>query len=148
MAYGDPASTSSHLIPKSLLAQNGLEAKKDYNEHFLGAHDTVALTVQTGKADAGGLSKTIFESLVQRGVIKPENVKVVAESKPFPEYPWTLRSSLKPALKDKIREAFLEIKDKEILKTFKADGFAKIQDSDYDVVRDLTKVLNVDLTKM
>ncbi len=148
MAYGDPASTSSHLIPKSLLAQNGLEAKKDYNEHFLGAHDTVALTVQTGKADAGGLSKTIFESLVQRGVIKPENVKVVAESKPFPEYPWTLRSSLKPALKDKIREAFLEIKDKEILKTFKADGFAKIQDSDYDIVRDLTKVLNVDLTKM
>ena len=30
MAYGDVASTSSHLIPKSMLAQKGLKAGKDY----------------------------------------------------------------------------------------------------------------------
>ncbi|MGO9567972.1 MAG: phosphate/phosphite/phosphonate ABC transporter substrate-binding protein [Desulfomonilaceae bacterium] len=148
MAYGDPASTSSHLIPKSLLAEQGLDAKKDYKEHFVGAHDAVALTVQTGKADAGGLSKTIFESLVARGVIKPEKVKVIAESKPFPEYPWVLRASIKPELKKQIADVFLGIKDKEILKTFKADGFAPIADKDYDVVRDLAHVLNVDLSKI
>lgn len=148
MAYGDPASTSSHLIPKSVLAEQGLEAKKDYEEHFVGAHDAVALTVQTGKADAGGLSKTIFESLVARGIIKPEKVKVIAESKPFPEYPWVLRASIKPELKKKIADVFLAIKDKEILKTFKADGFAPITDKDYDVVRDLAHVLNVDLSKI
>jgi len=148
MVYGDPASTSSHLIPKSLLTEEGLEAKRDYNEHFVGAHDAVALTVQTGKADAGGLSKTIFESLVERRVIKPEKVKVLAESKPFPEYPWVLRSSLKPELKDQITVAFLGIKDEAILRTFKADGFARISDKDYDVVRDLARVLKVDLSKM
>ncbi len=148
MAYGDPASTSSHLIPKSLLAEQGLEAKKDYEEHFVGAHDAVALTVQTGKADAGGLSKTIFQSLVERGIIKPEKVKVIAESKPFPEYPWVLRASIKPELKKQIADVFLGIKDKEILKTFKADGFAPITDKDYDVVRDLAHVLNVDLSKI
>ena len=148
MAYGDPASTSSHLIPKSLLAEQGLRAKEDYNEHFLGAHDAVALSVQTGKADAGGLSKTIFKSLVERGIIKPDKVKVIAESKPFPEYPWTLRSDLNPQLKKKICEAFLAIKYKDILKTFKAEGFAQVTDKDYDVVRDLAKVLKLDLAKM
>lgn len=148
MAYGDPASTSSHLIPKSLLAEQGLEAKKDYTEHFLGAHDSVALTVQTGKADAGGLSKTIFESLVERGIIKPEKVKVIAESKPFPEYPWVLRSNLASELKQRIAVVFLDIKDHAILKTFKADGFARITDKDYDVVRDLSRVLKVDLSKI
>jgi phosphonate transport system substrate-binding protein len=148
MAFGDPASTSSHLIPKSLLAAQGLEAKKDYQEHFVGAHDAVALTVQTGKADAGGLSKTIFESLVARGVIKPDKVKVVAESKPFPEYPWVLRSNLKPELKKQIASAFLGIKDKTVLKAFKADGFAPITDRDYNVVRDLAHMLNVDLSKI
>jgi phosphonate transport system substrate-binding protein len=148
MAYGDPASTSSHLIPKSLLAEQGLEAKKDYSEHFVGAHDTVALTLQSGKADAGGLSKTIFESLIERGTIKPEKVKVIAESKPFPEYPWVLRTNLKPELKEEIAGAFLAIKDGAILKTFKADGFARVTDKDYDVVRDLARVLNVDLNKM
>ncbi len=148
MAYGDPASTSSHLIPKSLLAEQGLEAKKDYTEHFVGAHDSVALTVQTGKADAGGLSKTIFESLVERGVIKPEKVKVIAESKPFPEYPWVLRSDLASELKERIAVVFLGIKDHAILKTFKADSFARVSDKDYDVVRDLARVLKVDLSKI
>ncbi len=147
MAYGDQASTSSHLIPKSILAEHGLQAKQNYNEHFLGAHDAVAMSVQSGKADAGGLSKTIFNSLVERGIIKPEKVKVIVESKPFPEYPWTLRSDLNPELKEKIREVFVSIKDKDILKTFKADGFAVITDKDYDAVRDLAKVLNLDLSK-
>jgi len=148
MVYGDPASTSSHLIPKSILAEQGLTAKADYQEHFVGAHDTVALTVQTGKADAGGLSKTIFQSLVERGVIKPDKVKVIVESKAFPEYPWVLRANLKPELKKHIAEVFFGIKDKDILKTFKADGFAPIADKDYDVVRDLARVLNVDLSKI
>ncbi|MGO8881207.1 MAG: phosphate/phosphite/phosphonate ABC transporter substrate-binding protein [Desulfomonilaceae bacterium] len=148
MVYGDPASTSSHLIPKCMLADQGLKAKEDYKEHFVGAHDVVALTVQTGKADAGGLSKTIFQSLIERGVIKPDKVKIVAESEPFPEYPWVLRSNLKPELKQKIGNAFLGIKNPEILKTFKADGFAPITDKDYDVVRALAKSLKVDLSKM
>ncbi|MCL5124443.1 MAG: phosphate/phosphite/phosphonate ABC transporter substrate-binding protein [Deltaproteobacteria bacterium] len=148
MVYGDPASTSSHLIPKSMLADQGLKAKDDYKEHFVGAHDVVALTVQAGKADAGGLSKTIFQSLVERGVIKPDKVKIVAESNPFPEYPWVLRSDLKPELKQQICNAFFGIKDPAILKTFKADGFAPMTDKDYDVVRALAKVLNVDLSKM
>jgi phosphonate transport system substrate-binding protein len=148
MVYGDQASTSSHLIPKSMLAEKGLKAKENYNEHFVGAHDVVALTVQNGRADAGGLSKTIFQSLVERKTIDPQKVKVIAESKPFPEYPWAMRSDLNPALKEKIRQAFLQIKDKEILKAFKADGFAAISDKDYDVVRELSRVLNVDLSKI
>ncbi|MGO9119185.1 MAG: phosphate/phosphite/phosphonate ABC transporter substrate-binding protein [Desulfomonilaceae bacterium] len=148
MVYGDQASTSSHLIPKSMLAEKGLKAKEDYNEHFVGAHDVVALTVQNGRADAGGLSKTIFQSLVERKTIDPQKVKVIAESKPFPEYPWAMRSDLNPALKEKIRQAFLQIKDKQILEAFKADGFAAISDKDYDVVRELSRVLNVDLSKI
>ena len=148
MVYGDPASTSSHLIPKSMLAAKGLKAKKDYSEHFVGAHDAVALTVQTGKADAGGLSKTIFQSLVDRKIIDPKKVIVIAESKPFPEYPWVMRSDLTPELKKKIRRSFMGLKDKQILKNFKADGFAAISDKDYDVVRDLTRVVPVDLSKM
>ena len=148
MAFGDPASTSSHLIPKSILAAEGLKAGKDYKEHFLGAHDAVALAVQTGRADAGGLSKPIFESLVGKGVIKPEKVIVITESKPFPQYPWVMRSDLKPELKQKIRDAFLLAKDPKLLKPFKATGFGPIADKDYDVVRDLSKVLNLDLSKM
>lgn len=86
VAYGDKASTSSHLIPKSILAENGLKAGENYREHFAGSHDAVAMAVQNGHAQAGGLSKPIFESLVQRGLVDPNKVKVLAESKPYPQY--------------------------------------------------------------
>src|SRR5262249_19279191 len=126
VVFGDTASTSSHLIPKAMLAEKGLKAKADYQEHFVGAHDAVALAVQNGKAQAGGLSKPIFESLVERGLISTEKVKVLEESKPFPQYPWTMRSDLKPELKEKIRAAFLGLNDPAVLKPFKADGFGPI----------------------
>jgi phosphonate transport system substrate-binding protein len=148
MAYGDKASTSSHLIPKAMLVENGLEAKRNYQEHFLGAHDAVAIAVQNGNAQAGGLSKPIFESLVERKIVDLEKVKVIEESKPFPNYPWTMRADLKLALKEKIRAAFYTLKDKEILKPLKADGFAPIQDKDYDGIRELGKLLNLDLAKL
>ena len=57
VAFGDKASTSSHLIPKSMLAEKNLYAGKNYNEHFVGAHDAVVMSVQNGHAQAGGLSK-------------------------------------------------------------------------------------------
>ena len=143
VAWGDTASTSSHLIPKSILRANGLTENQDYQEHFLGAHDAVAIAVQNGKAQAGGLSQPIFNSLVERGLISTEKVRVLQVSKAFPEYPWTMRSDLDPALKQKIRDAFLNMKDETVLKAFKAGGFAPVTDADYDVVRDLQAKLGL-----
>ncbi|TVR48508.1 MAG: phosphate/phosphite/phosphonate ABC transporter substrate-binding protein, partial [Planctomycetota bacterium] len=99
MAYGDPGSTSSHLIPKFLLLEAGLRPNADYHEVFLGAHDAVALNVAQGNADAGGLSASIYRSLLQRGVIQEDQTRIIQESPPFPQYPWTMRSDLSPALK-------------------------------------------------
>jgi phosphonate transport system substrate-binding protein len=143
VAYGDTASTSSHLIPKSMLRAHGLTEGADYKEHFTGAHDAVAMAVQNGNAVAGGLSKPIFESLVERKIVSLDKVKVLEVSKPFPQYPWTMRSNLSPELKEKIKKAFYELQDKAVLKSFKAEGFAPISDSDYDVVRDLQAKLGL-----
>lgn len=147
VAFGDKASTSSHLIPKSMLAEKNLYAGKNYKEHFVGAHDAVAMSVQNGHAQAGGLSKPIYETLVQRGMIKPQKVKVIATSKPFPQYPWTMRSDLNPQLKQKIKTAFLEINDPAVLKPFKAEGFGAVTDKDYNVVRNLGSLLKLDVSK-
>ena len=147
VAYGDKASTSSHLIPKSVLAERGLDVGRDYKEHFVGSHDAVAMAVQNGHAQAGGLSRPIFESLVERKIIDTNKVKVLDYSKPFPQYPWTMRSNLKPELKEKIRTAFLDLKDPAVLTPFKAEGFDAISDRHYDVVRNLGHLLKIDLAK-
>lgn len=143
VAYGDQASTSSHMIPKSMLAAAGLKADANYREHFLGAHDAVAIAVQRGTAQVGGLSQPIFNSLVDRGVIDAAKVKVLAVSDPFPQYPWAMQSNLDSKLKEKIRSAFYALKDKNILKNLKADGMVPISDTDYNVVRNMKTSLGM-----
>ena len=144
MAYGDPASTSSHLIPRAHLLTNAKLDIDDYEAVYLGSHDAVALNVQNGNADAGGLSKKIFEHLVERGLISLDKVQVIAISNPFPNYPWTMQSSLDPELKDKIKQAFYDLDDPEITKPLKADGFLPVTDADYDVVRMTRTLLSMD----
>jgi phosphonate transport system substrate-binding protein len=80
---------------------------------------------------------------VKRGIINLDKVKVLQVSKPYPQYPWAMRSNLKPELKDAIRKAFTSLKDKKVLKPFKAEGFGEMTDADYDVIRDLSKKLNL-----
>jgi phosphonate transport system substrate-binding protein len=148
VAFGDPASTSSHLIPKSTLRAAGLTEKVDYQEQFVGNHDAVALMVQNGKAQAGGLSEPIFQALLEKKIIDSAKVKVLQHSQPFPNYPWTLQGGLAPDLKEKIRNAFYELKDPAVLKTLKAEGFAPVQDKAYDGIRELGRILKLDFASL
>lgn len=146
--YGDQASTSSHLIPRAFLLRSGLEGNKDYRVVHLGTHDAVARAVQNGQVHAGALSKAIYENLVRRKTIDGAKFHTVAVTPPIPNYPMVMQGKLEPALKDAIRSAFLDLKDHDVLKTFRADGFAATNDQAYDVLRETAKILNLDLSKM
>lgn len=149
MAYGDHTSTSSHLIPKTVLLESaGLEAGEDYEAHFVGSHDAVAVNVANGNADAGGLSEVIFEHVMDRGLIDRSQVRVLGYSGEYPQYPWAMRSNLDPALKQEIQDAFIGIDDEEILSNLKAEGFAPVTDSDYDVIREMGSLLGLDFAEM
>ena len=146
-ALGDPASTSSRLFPELTLAENGLTKGKDFQGVFLGSHDAVALAVQNGNAQAGGMACPILKSLKKKGVIDPSKVTTIAQSSPIPQYPWTMRSTLSPELKEKIRVTFLDLDSDKVLKPFNADGFASITDSDYDGIRKAGQLTCLDLSK-
>ena len=106
----------------------------DYKAHYFGAHDAVAVNVQNRNVDAGGLSKPIFETLVDRGIIDMNKIRVLLVSKAYPNYPWTMRTNMKPELIKKIKDAFYNVKDKEIMKYFKAEGFGAVTHKDYEIV--------------
>jgi len=147
MGYGDPASTSSHLIPKGVLAQHGVK-EGDYDEKFLGKHDVVAKSVEAGAVDAGGMSRPIYEGMISSGRLDSSAVIIIAESAPIPQYPWAIQNDLDPKLQEKIKKAFQELKDEAILKPLKAEGFADIKDSDYNSIRDAAKILGKDLSAL
>ncbi len=149
MGFGDVGSTSSHLMPKyTLFKKAGLREKQDYKESFLGKHDAVAINVQAGNIDAGGLNEFIYDGMVERGKLDTGKIVVLGYSDPWPEYPWTYQNDLAPALRDKIRAAFLNLKDPAVLRPLKADGFPAVTDRDYDVIRTSARELGINLGEL
>jgi phosphonate transport system substrate-binding protein len=147
--YGDQASTSSHLAPRAhLLKKAKLDGERDYRVVHLGTHDAVARAVQAGQVPAGALSKPIFDNLVKRGTIDASRVVELDLSAPIPNYPIVMQGNLAPALKQSIRDAFLTMKDKEVLKAFRVEAFAATTDAAYDVLRETATVLKLDLGSM
>jgi phosphonate transport system substrate-binding protein len=149
MGFGDVASTSSHLMPKyTLFKKAGLREKRDYTENFLGKHDVVAINVQAGNIDAGALNEFIYAGMVERGKIDPGKIVVLGYSEAWPDYPWVYQNDLAPALRDKIRSAFLKLKDPAVLGPLNADGFAPMTDRDYDVIRNSARELGINLGEL
>ncbi len=147
-AFGDQASTSSHLAPRTHLAKAGLIGDVDYKVVHLGKHDAVARAVAAGQVPAGALSEPIFRALVERNKIDSSKVKQLALTVAIPNYPMTLQGYLAPALKAEIRKAFLELKDPVILKLFRVEALAPASDKDYDVLRDMASTLKLNLAKL
>lgn len=147
--FGDQASTSSHLAPRAhLLAKANLEGDRDYKVVHLGTHDAVARAVQAGQVPAGALSEPIYRTLVERKVIDPARIVTLDLTNEIPNYPLTMQGNLAPELKQAIREAFLGLKDKEVLRSFRVEGFASTDDKAYDVLRETARILKLDVTKM
>lgn len=146
--FGDQASTSSHLAPRAHLLKKGLEGDKDYKVVHLGTHDAVARAVQAGQIPAGALSEQIYRSLIERKIIDPTKIIQLDLTAPIPNYPITMQGNLAPTLKQAIRSAFLNVKDKEVLKSFRVEAFAPTDDKAYDVLRDTATILKLDLAKM
>jgi phosphonate transport system substrate-binding protein len=147
-AFGDQASTSSHLAPRAhLLKTTSLEGGRDYQPVHLGAHDAVARAVQAGQVPAGALSKAIYDTLVLRKSIDASKLVTLDLSAPIPNYPIVLQGNLAPALKQAVRDAFLNTKDKEVLKAFRVEAFAPTDDKAYDVLRETAALLKLDLAK-
>ena len=131
-----------------MLFKAGLKAGVDWARGLpVSAHDAVAVAVQNGNAQGGGLSRYLFTSLVDQGTIKADRVKVIAESDRYPNYPWVLSPDLDPKLSERIKTGFYNLKDEAVLKALKADGFGPVKDEDYDLIRGMVTLLGIDLEK-
>lgn len=145
VAYGDQASTSSHLMPRAHLEDEyGMVAGEDYSRQHTGAHDAAAVAVQNGNAQVAGLGEHIWLYLVDSGRIDTDKVQVIDHTPYYPQYPWVMQSDLDDNLKAAIRRAFLELDDEEILSSFQAEGFVATDLSAYDIYRDMSETIGID----
>lgn len=150
VAFVDPASSSGNLVPRKWLLDNEIDPDKDLKEViYSGGHDASVLAVENNKVDAAFVAVNIYEDMKQKEMTK--NTVTLGESEKIPTQPIVARSALDAETIEKIRTAFIEM-DKnapEILDSFKeAQGFTSVEDNEYDGLRELAKLLNLDLSKM
>src|SRR6202043_2524463 len=88
-AFGSPASTSGHLMPRYFLLQAGVGPERGFKKRALsGAPDATVAFVQSGKVDAGVLNASVYDKLVEQKKIDPAKVRVFAVTPTYYDYNW------------------------------------------------------------
>lgn len=137
-AFGSISSTSGSLMPRYFMLKNDNIKPEEYFSRvaYSGAHDATAAWVQAGKADAGVLNASVWDKLVAAGKVDTSKVRVFATTPEYFDYNWTVRGNLDPALKEKIKQAFLALDpakpaDKAILDLQAASRFIETRPENY-----------------
>jgi len=153
-AFSDPASTSGHLFPAYGLRKAGIDPAKDIKAIYAGSHTASFEALYHHKVDAGELNSEQLQSATQRGEYKPGTFVFLWKSNPIPTDPISVRGDLKPEFKARVTKVLqtldltvLPEKDRKIM-GLSGDHFVPQTDGAYDLIRDLVKTLNIDLSKM
>ncbi|MDA8168777.1 MAG: phosphate/phosphite/phosphonate ABC transporter substrate-binding protein [Nitrospiraceae bacterium] len=67
-AFGDENSTSSHIVPRAMLLEDGIDLKDLSYYNYLGHHNDVADAVLKGEFDAGGLMESTAYKYKAKGL--------------------------------------------------------------------------------
>ncbi|GMV47925.1 MAG: hypothetical protein AMXMBFR66_33230 [Pseudomonadota bacterium] len=107
VAHVAPSSNSGDTAPRVLFAGLGVVADRDYTVLYSGKHDNSIMGVLNGDYDAAPVASNVVVLMRDRGLFKPDALRVVYESRPFPGAAFGVAHDLTPALQAKILEAFL-----------------------------------------
>jgi len=148
----EPSSSSGHLLPKTLILKElGLtvdELEKDFfkDVKFVGSHESAIIGVVNGQYDAASVASPTPEALVERGMIEKGSYRIIAQSEPSPGIPFTVRTDLPEEMKEKIKDYLINYKDSKFVENYlglKDATFGEATSSDYDILRDITELLNM-----
>jgi phosphonate transport system substrate-binding protein len=102
IAHVSPSSNSGNLAPRALFPQAGLVPDKDYKVLYSGKHDNSVAGVVNGDYDAGAIADDVLIRMLQRGALKPDELRTIYKSQPFPAGSLALAHDLNGQLKQKI----------------------------------------------
>jgi phosphonate transport system substrate-binding protein len=140
IGFGDPLSTSSHLVPRSMLQSAGLEPGRDIECRYFGQHERAARAVLLGEVEACGVRDVIGELFLHRGLRR------LARSGPIPSYPWVVPAQSSPDERERLTTVLLRFpgdaeprRDEERWDLELTGGFTRASDVDYDIVRGIAE---------
>ena len=150
-AFVDPASTSGHLYPKTLLLSKGIDPEHFFKKSvFAGSHNAVVLSIYKGEVDGGAAYDGSRSTVAKIFPDVFDKVKVIAYTKEIPNDTVSVRKKLPEDLKLIIRDGLKQISrspegSKVLKKLYGISGFTDL-DGLFDPVREAGRLLNLNLS--
>ena len=141
-AFGDKGSTSGYLIPLHHMMQQGIEPEKYFSKVIHTSHQAIETQVTQGALDAGADYNRNRNAMIEQGLIKAENSKIIWTSAPLPNDAVAVRQGLAAdkvfvaRLQAALVEVSLEIKKQPNLLPPRYTGFVSRDNSFYKPIRD------------
>lgn len=157
LAFGPMLAPTGYLAEYDLMLSAGINPEHDLGTYSIPSgsfkHEKLIYGVLHGKYDVAAAPVLDLETMAQEGKISADDFVILAQSKPIPYCTFAVAKGTDPALVKKVKDALLALKpgdtaevDGERLKVLKAawvDGYEDLLDSDYDLVREMAKRVNM-----
>lgn len=147
-AFGPRLSTSGHLMPRYFMRTAGIDPDTFFASirHSPG-HDETARWVRDGKISVGVANCVIIESMFHDGRLAQDDLRILETTPAYSDYVWAVDEYLDPAIKIRIRDAFLDLnaadpEHQEILRRLGAHAYLPASRSDFDEVRRAARMIN------
>ena len=146
LALNSIGSTSGDLIPQVELSKINLSIKNKYHfkkVYYAGSHDACLLSVLNKQADVCGMSSRNFEARLKDKTFTMHQVRIIHKSMPVPPPPLAYSKNIPLEDRNKIKKAILEAHKHGAIGGYggQMSHYMEVKDSDYDVLRDVVKLL-------
>ncbi|MCP4040393.1 MAG: phosphate/phosphite/phosphonate ABC transporter substrate-binding protein [Gammaproteobacteria bacterium] len=110
-AFGSRLSTSGHLMPRHFMRTEKQIIPEEYftEVRYSGAHDKTAYLVRNGEVDLGVANSEIIKNMFRDGRLKANDLRVLWETPPYPDYVWAVHDHFDEGFKTRLRDAFLAL---------------------------------------
>lgn len=149
-AFVDKATTAGYLLPMEYFHEHGISDIDDFlkETYFTGTHEGAIFDVLNRKADIGAAKNTVFERIAREDPRVLKELVFLKRSPDVPENGLALRKDIDPSLRNRMKEALLnmhlEPAGKEVLKRFGALKFIETTNDDYAPVASYAKEIHLD----
>jgi len=139
LALGNNSSSSSYLIPAVMFKEVGIGLTAFSTVDYLEQEDRIALSILAKRHDIGGMSERVALKY------RDDGLSIINESEPIPQYTLCASANLPADLRNTIRQTLLSVGKAghpDLVVAMKdIDGFAPVEDREFDVVRVMIKNL-------
>ena len=145
-AFTDPMSNTGKLAPTYMLAQLQETPESFFSSVlFTNSHDRSIEMVAGSLVDGASVDSLIWEYLNSKNPALTSRTRIIKKSEPYGIPPVVVPKGLDPGLKEMLREVFLNLHNDEagrrILTRIKIDRFVVLEDSRYDSIRKMQRLV-------